>query len=104
MHYYQAKDACLIDVLKQAFGEEIDLVDGKREITYTLLSEFSLGTQEYAVLAPQHAEHEEELVILRIVRDQEGQPLLESIEDDEEWENVSEVYDELSWDDTPARS
>ncbi|WP_010270655.1 DUF1292 domain-containing protein [Paenibacillus senegalensis] len=97
MHYYQGKDARPIDVLKQAFGEEIDLIDGNREATYTLLAEFALGTQGYAVLAPQHNEHEEELAIFRVVRNEQGEPQLESIEDEEEWENVSEVYDEITW-------
>lgn len=97
MQYYQGKDAQPIDVLKQAFGEEIDLIDGNRTSTFKLLAEFSLGAQEYAVLAPQLPEHEEELSFFRVTRNEQGEPQLESIEDEEEWENVSEVYDELSW-------
>lgn len=98
MFNYQSKDARPIHVLKEAFGEEIDLEDGDQSRTFILLAEFSLGDRQYAVLEPQSPHKNEERSVLRITFGSEGEPILESILDDDEWENVSEVYDEMTWD------
>ncbi len=82
--------------LKDVYGETVELEDeqGKSSI-YDIIAEFEVGDRGYAVLkgSGKDAEHE----ILRIVISQDGLPELESIVDDEEWEDISEIYDELTF-------
>lgn len=82
--------------LKEVYGETVELEDeqGKSSV-YDIIAEFEVGDRGYAVLkgSSKDAEHE----ILRIVNSQDGLPELESIVDDEEWEDISEIYDELTF-------
>ncbi|GGG12568.1 hypothetical protein GCM10010912_66250 [Paenibacillus albidus] len=82
--------------LKDAYGETVELEDeqGKSSV-YNIIAEFEVGDHGYAVLGAsgKGAEHE----ILRIVVSPDGIPELESIMDDEEWEDISELYDELTF-------
>ena len=39
-------------------------------------------------------ETSDEYVILKCVEDEDGETLLETIEDDEEWENVADIFDD----------
>ncbi|MBT2288681.1 DUF1292 domain-containing protein [Paenibacillus albidus] len=82
--------------LKDAYGETVELEDeqGKSSV-YNIIAEFEVGDHGYAVLGTSGtgAEHE----ILRIVVSPDGIPELESIMDDEEWEDISELYDELTF-------
>jgi len=94
---YSAKDAVLISVLKDAFGEAVTLDDGGKEKTYDILSEFRLGESEYAVLQEDGPGSDAEVLLLRITRDQDGNLELESIDDDDEWEAIAEVYDEMTF-------
>jgi uncharacterized protein YrzB (UPF0473 family) len=93
---YQAKDAVPLTLLAESFGEHITLTDQGGEQIHRLLSEFSLGDRAYAVLNNEQAA-DEEYLLFRIVRDDAGQLELESIDEDEEWEAVAEVYDEMTF-------
>ncbi|MEK3882745.1 DUF1292 domain-containing protein [Paenibacillus sp. PL2-23] len=81
--------------LQELFGGEIELVseDGATEV-YLIKAEFQFGDQAYAALQNDAMRAEDEVELLRI-RLEDGEPHLESIEDDEEWENVSEAYDDM---------
>lgn len=96
MSYYQLRDVVFSNRLVEAFGNDIELTDDQgHAIVYRLLKEFQLGEQGYAVLqcdADPHGEVE----IFRISTSADGTPELETIEDDDEWENISELYDELT--------
>ena len=96
-HIYQAKDAAPISLLKEAFGEAVTLTDQGEDNTYLIVSEFRLGENDYAVLQPDESEAEDEYMIFRIVRDETGALELETIDDDDEWEAIAEVYDEMSF-------
>ena len=93
---YQAKDAVPIQLLHEAFGEYITLTDDSEDHICRLLSEFHIAGSDYAVLQPEDAD-EDEYVLYRIVKTDEGELELESIDDDEEWEAVAEVYDEMTF-------
>ncbi|MGN7761140.1 DUF1292 domain-containing protein [Paenibacillus sp. 22594] len=82
--------------LKEVYGETVELEDeqGKSSV-YDIIAEFEVGDRAYAVLAGSGKGAEQE--ILRIVVSPDGLPELESIVDDEEWENVNELYDELTF-------
>ena len=81
--------------LKELFGGEIELVaeDGTAE-SYLIKSEFQIGDVVYIALQNEAMRAEDEVELLR-VRLENGEPHLESIEDDEEWENASEAYDDM---------
>ncbi|BCG58322.1 DUF1292 domain-containing protein [Paenibacillus sp. URB8-2] len=84
--------------LKDAYGETVELEDenGKASV-YEIIAEFEVQGRGYAVLKESDKDGEQE--ILRVLVSPDGLPELESIEDDDEWEDVSELYDELTFPD-----
>jgi uncharacterized protein YrzB (UPF0473 family) len=92
---YELKDLKETNRLRSAYGDDIILYDDRDEsVVYKLLSEFQLGSQTYAVLQQDHAK-DDEPEIYRVITGDDGELELETIEDDDEWENVSELYDEM---------
>ncbi|WP_410512199.1 DUF1292 domain-containing protein [Paenibacillus sp. BR2-3] len=92
---FSADKAVWTSKLKEAYGEAVELEDeqGKSSV-YHIIAEFEVEDRGYAVLkGPGDGEHE----ILRIVISPDGVPELESIIDDEEWEDISELYDEMTF-------
>lgn len=76
--------------------------DGE-EHEFELLAELEIEDQSYRVLIPVDEEDEEtdedeevEVVILKVVYDEEGNEFLGDIEDDEEWEKVADAWQELA--------
>lgn len=76
----------------------LSLDDGS-EVECAILTIFELEEQNYIALLPLDEdgnENEEgEVFIYRYFEDEEGNPSLENIEDDEEYEAVSDRFDEL---------
>lgn len=100
---YQLKDLKETDRLRSAYGDDIILYDDRdQSVVYKLLSEFQLGDQLYAVLQQERSK-DEEPEIYKVTFDADGEPELETIEDDDEWENVSELYDEMTFPDNDAK-
>jgi len=86
----------LTDVLRNAYGDDIILSDEQSDSTvYRLLKEFVFEGHTYAVLQSEALKKEDEVEIFRVVQDAEGTYELETIDDDDEWETVSELYDEM---------
>ncbi|NMO96780.1 DUF1292 domain-containing protein [Paenibacillus lemnae] len=83
--------------LREAFGESVELQDeqGQKEI-YDIAAEFEVDGRGYAILV-QPDRKDEEYEVLRIVKSPDGSLELATIDNDEEWENVSELYDELTF-------
>jgi uncharacterized protein YrzB (UPF0473 family) len=77
------------------------LVDDEgEEHEFELLAELEIDDQSYRVLVPLDIdedmdEEEVEVVILKVVYDEEGNEFLGDIEDDEEWEKVADAWQEL---------
>jgi len=75
--------------------------DGE-EHEFELLAELDIDDQSYRVLIPfseeEEADEDEEVevVILKVVYDEEGNEFLGDIEDDEEWEKVADAWQELA--------
>lgn len=71
------------------------------EHEFELLAELEIEEQGYRVLVPLEEEEEMdeeaevEVVILKVVYDEEGNEFLGDIEDDEEWEKVADAWQEL---------
>ena len=94
---YQLKDLKPLYLLQNAFGTEIELEDGdNKPITYRILAEFSVGEKSYAVLQSVELNKNEEIALFYINKNDQGELELETIMDDDEWEAISELYDELT--------
>ncbi|MBD2870392.1 DUF1292 domain-containing protein [Paenibacillus arenilitoris] len=81
--------------LKEAFGKEIELeAEDGGSLVYEIKAEFQLGGRVYAALQSERMRPEDEVELFRVLH-ADGEPQLETIEDDEEWEAASEAYDDL---------
>lgn len=91
---------------EEIFDEEdfpiLVLVDEEgEEHEFELLAKLEVEGQSYRVLVPLEEEEEldeeeeVEVVILKVVFDEEGNEFLGDIEDDEEWEKVADAWQEL---------
>jgi uncharacterized protein YrzB (UPF0473 family) len=90
---------------EEIFDEEypiLVLVDDEGvEHNFELLAELEIEQDVYRVLIPLEEEgasdedEEIEVIILKVVHDEEGNEFLSDIEDDEEWERVADAWQEL---------
>ena len=87
-----------ISVLKSVFGQEVELIgeDGQTELQ-RIVAEFRVGGSDYAGLQSEAMRKSDEVAFFRIISSG-SEPVLESIEDEEEWEAVAEAYDDLLFD------
>ncbi|OEH84598.1 hypothetical protein BHU72_08865 [Desulfuribacillus stibiiarsenatis] len=76
------------------------------EHEFELLTILEVDNTNYAVLLPLEIpegedgeDFEEEAIILRINQDEEGNDVLQEIEDDAEWDKVAAEYDKLAEED-----
>lgn len=68
------------------------------EHDFFLLAELEIKNSLYRVVMAADAESEEEadeVIIFKVVRDEDGEELMVDIEDDEEWEMVADAWQEL---------
>lgn len=68
------------------------------EHQFAILDVIEVEDHEYAILIPAGDEVEEEAdeaVILRLETDDSGEEVLVDIEDDEEWQRVARVWEEM---------
>jgi len=101
---YTIQDMKPTNQLREQYGDDIILYDEQEESTvYRIMAEFKLEDQMYAVLQSDDLKQDQEVAIFKVSANSEGELELETIEDDDEWETVSELYDELTFpmDDEP---
>lgn len=81
--------------LRERFGDSVELLaeDGS-EAAYRIEAELILNGRRYAVLQTEEMRREDEIEVFRIVADPNGEPQLETVADDDEWELVAEAYDD----------
>lgn len=75
----------------------LDLDDGS-QVECEILTIFEVDKQDYIALLPlsdEESEDGDEVYIYRYNEDEDGNPSLENIEDDEEYEAVADRFDEL---------
>ncbi len=74
-------------------------LDDGLEVECKILTIFELEDQNYIVLMPEDEDEDDsdeaEVFIYRYFEDEDGNPSLENIEDDDEYEAVTEVFEEL---------
>ncbi|MFC5471677.1 DUF1292 domain-containing protein [Cohnella suwonensis] len=82
--------------LREKFGDAVELLteDGKT-LEFRILAELAVGTGNYAVLQSDAMRKEDEFEVFKVVDNGDGDPQLETVEDDDEWELVAEAYDDM---------
>ncbi|MFD0674156.1 DUF1292 domain-containing protein [Cohnella sp. GCM10027633] len=89
--------------LKRLFGDTIEL-SGEGDV-YHIKAELAVNGKTYAILQSKEMEREGEIEVFRIAfgSGEEDDVQLETVEDDDEWEAVSEAYDDMQFgsDDQP---
>ena len=72
-------------------------LDDGSQLECVVLTIFDAGKREYIALLPMDGQEAEEgeVYLYRYSEDADGNPSLENIEDDEEYEIVAEAFDEL---------
>jgi len=75
--------------------EVVTLLDEEgTEHDFNVIDIIEVDGSEYAILLPVDEENNE-AIILKFDKDEEGNELLVDIEDDEEWEKVSDAWEEM---------
>lgn len=71
-------------------------LDDGTELDCIVLDIFTVDNKEYIALQPEEGEEEDDNVFLyRYIQDEDGEPQLLNIEDDEEFEAVADAFEEL---------
>ena len=70
----------------------LDLDDGS-QLECQILTIFDVDNQNYIALVP--VDNDEEVIFYRYYEDEEGNPSLENIDSDDEFDAVSDRFDEL---------
>lgn len=97
MTEFTADQAVMTSRVRDTFGPVVELEDESGNVSYyQVVEEFDVAGAAYAVLLPEVASKDEEPEIFKIVTSGDKLELV-TIDDDEEWENVSELYDELTF-------
>lgn len=94
---YTLKDVVPVRVLQEAFGDSVELSgEDNRTEPFAVLAEFALGGTLYAVLQSEAMQRHDEVVIYHIVKDASGELELDTIMNDDEYEAVAELFDEMT--------
>lgn len=91
------------DLLDEDFPVLVLVDDEGVEHQFELLAQLEIEEELYRVLIPleedddndEEEEEECEVVILKVVYDEDGNEFLSDIEDEEEWELVADAWQEL---------
>lgn len=93
-------DSIMAEEIKNENEEELDNVytltdeDGN-ESQFELIGELQLEGEEYLALSPVESESEEdEYVILKVTVDENGEELLVTIDDDDEFDKVADAFED----------
>ena len=71
-------------------------LDDGTEMDCIVLDIFTVDNKEYIALQPEEGEEEDDNVFLyRYIQEEDGEPQLLNIEDDEEFEAVADAFEEL---------
>jgi uncharacterized protein YrzB (UPF0473 family) len=93
-----------LSTLRQAYGDEVELQgdDGASQV-FRIVGELALNGNNYAILQSEAMKQEDEIEAFRVVANSDGDVQLETITDEDEWEQVAEAYDDSQFgsDDQP---
>lgn len=83
--------------MSEANDKVLVLIDEDNvEHNFELLDIFEIEEDKYAVLFPLNEDcADDEVIVMKYELDENGEELFSDIEDDDEWERVTEAYDKL---------
>lgn len=82
--------------LSDKFGEVVELYDEQdHPVAFRILAEFSYDEEIYAILQSEELKKEEDIEIFLVSRNEQGEFDLNIVEDEDLWENIAEIYDEM---------
>jgi len=92
-----AKEKEMVD---EALDDILILVDeDDQEHEFQMIDMVEVDGSQYAVLVPlDEGADEDEAIILKIMKDENGEDVLYDIEDDEEWEKVVDIWNDAQED------
>lgn len=99
MSVYRLEEVQPSTVLRDLYGEYVHLESDTTsdQTEYRILKEFSVRSNLYAVLQSDALKDQGEVLLFRIEKASNGEPELTTIEDDDEWEDILELYDEMTF-------
>lgn len=98
MTEFSAADVVWSSRVQDAFGQVVELEDDQGKVAYYVVEkEFDVAGEAYAVLRLEKGAADDEPEIFKIVTNEIGELELVTIDDDDEWEAISELYDELTF-------
>lgn len=98
MTNYSADRVVWTTRVQDAFGPVVELQDEDGGVIYYAVEkEFDIDGSSYVVLKPENSSDELETEIFKLLVTPDGSLELLTIDDDEEWEDISELYDELTF-------
>lgn len=76
--------------------EKITLLDEEgKENSFEVVTKLDIEDNEYVIVIPEDAPHDSEAIILKIGKDENNEDVLSTVEDDKEFQIVSEAYETL---------
>ena len=102
LNTYGELDEEMTAMKEDIFDEPFVLVDEDgKEVSFQYYDTIEYDGKIYIALIPEEGEDdgEDEMVILRMEKDEKGNDVLATIEDDEEYDAVCDALEEADWDD-----
>lgn len=65
------------------------------KVKFQVVTKFDIEDREYIIVVPEENEDSKEAIVLKIVEGEDGGEAFITVEDDEEFNQVSEVYEAL---------
>ena len=95
----------MADIIKENGAEEemeeVDVVtltdENGEEMDFVVLGETEMDGAIYYAMIPIE-EGSDEYVILKVVTDENGEDMLESVDDDDEFDKVADIFDDMFMD------
>jgi uncharacterized protein YrzB (UPF0473 family) len=95
---YTLENVTRTNRLRDAYGGDIVLSEDGTEgsSVHKIVLEFDISGKSYAVLRAEDSALDDEASVYLVMPGADGEFEIETIGDDEEWENISELVDEMT--------
>ncbi|MCI1943815.1 DUF1292 domain-containing protein [Clostridium luticellarii] len=68
--------------------------DGK-QVQFEVITKLDIEDREYVIVTSEDSRESEEAIVLKIIEDEKGMEIFATVEDEHEFNQVSEVYEAL---------
>jgi uncharacterized protein YrzB (UPF0473 family) len=68
--------------------------DGK-QVQFEVITKLDIEDREYVIVTSEDSRESEEAIVLKIIEDEKGMEIFATVEDEDEFNQVSEVYEAL---------